>query len=102
MSQSVPRAPACLEEDADEDEEIGAHDHNEFDRKYLDERSWEALVEDEHGRLVTLGHGGVHRKRLRPAEASSRVRRGLIRCVHSLIMFCIEGPYCPSGSSWQE
>jgi hypothetical protein len=73
------RAPALLEDDDDLDDQDMVHKTDEFDRKYLDERSWETLAEDEHGRLIASGQAAVHRKRLRPAEGAVRIRRGLMR-----------------------
>jgi hypothetical protein len=76
-----------LEEDQDEDDNAEVHKTDEFDRRYLDERSWETLAEDEHGRLVAAGQSDVQRKRLRPTGTGVRIRRGLMRCVRAL--FCL-------------
>ena len=81
----MSRAAAKLNEnvdDSDEDEEQGtvAHVSVAFERTYRDERSWEVLAEDEHGRLVA-SRTTNKLKRQRTVQDTSRVRRGLIRYV---------------------
>jgi transcription initiation factor TFIIH subunit 2 len=60
-----------------------------FERTYEDERSWEALAEDEHGRLRAPDDGGAgaaaRRRRALAAAAAARVRRGLIRYVQLVL-----------------
>jgi hypothetical protein len=77
-------ARTLLEDDFDQDDQVDVHRNDAFDRRYLDERSWEALKEDEHGRLVASSHVTVQRKRARPEEGGQRLRRGLMRCASQL------------------
>lgn len=72
--------PVLEDDDDDAEEDVGGHRTDAFERRYLDERSWEALAEDEHGRLVASTTAAVQRKRVRAADTGERVRRGLIRC----------------------
>lgn len=62
----------------DDDEDINEHTTQAFERQYLDERSWENLVERD-GRLVSIQAASIHRKRSRINPHDSRVRRGMIR-----------------------
>lgn len=71
--------PVLEDDDDDAEEDVGGHRTDAFERRYLDERSWEALAEDEHGRLVASTTAAVQRKRVRAADTGERVRRGLIR-----------------------
>lgn len=68
-------------EDDDGDEDVVAHRTDAFERKYMDDRSWEVLVEDEHGRLVGAEAATLHKRRVRATDRTSRIRRGLIRSV---------------------
>lgn len=65
-----------LEED--DDDGMDEHTTQAFERQYLDERSWENLVERD-GRLVSVQAATVYRKRVRADTIDSRVRRGMIR-----------------------
>lgn len=71
------RGTAPLEEQ-DDDDEMDEHTTQAFERQYMDERSWENLVERD-GRLVSIQAATVHRKRARVDTIDSRVRRGMIR-----------------------
>eukprot|EP00892_Ulva_mutabilis_P008373 jgi/Ulvmu1/5908/UM026_0030.1 len=62
----------------DDDDDVNEHVNQAFERQYLDERSWESLVEKD-GRLVSVQAAAVHRKRNRASTLASRVRRGMIR-----------------------
>jgi hypothetical protein len=78
-------ARVCLEDaDTDGEEHVEAHRTDEFDRKYLDDRSWEVLVEDERGRLVAAQATTLHKRSVRATDTSSRIRRGLIRFASNL------------------
>jgi len=72
----------------DDDDDIEEHKTQAFERQYLDERSWENLVEKD-GRLVSTKAATVHRKRTRADALDSRIRRGMIRSIaqipHQLI-----------------
>lgn len=72
--------PRDLEDELEDDDQLDVHHTDEFDRRYMDERSWETLREDEHGRLVAAGQPTSQRKRVRAADAGVRIRRGLMRC----------------------
>jgi hypothetical protein len=76
-----PRPSRALREpDDDEDEDdLDEHKTDAFERQYLDDRSWENLVEDEQGRLVATQATVVQRRKLRSDRVTSRVRRGMIR-----------------------
>jgi hypothetical protein len=70
-------------DDDDEYDDQGTEVHvtDAFERAYRDDRSWETLAEDEHGRLIASREVGGQRKRYRQVQDVSRVRRGLIRYV---------------------
>jgi hypothetical protein len=63
----------------EEDELEGEHRLEAFERQYLDDRSWENLVEKD-GVLVARQEVGGKRKSARVEQTAGRVRRGMIRC----------------------
>ncbi|XP_038979099.1 general transcription factor IIH subunit 2-like isoform X2 [Phoenix dactylifera] len=82
------------EEEEEEEEENGVRGMEAWERAYADERSWEALQEDESGLLrpidtKTLVHAQYRRRLLlRSAAASSaapRIQKGLIRYLYVVI-----------------
>ncbi|KAG1362481.1 general transcription factor IIH subunit 2 [Cocos nucifera] len=85
-----------VEDEDDEEEENGEQGMEAWERAYADERSWEALQEDESGLLrpidtKTLVHSQYRRRlrlRLRSNAASSaapRIQKGLIRYLYVVI-----------------
>lgn len=75
-------------DEEDEEEEENDRGHDAWERTYADERSWEALQEDESGLLrpidnKTLYHA-QYRRRLRTATAA-RIQKGLIRYLYIVI-----------------
>jgi hypothetical protein len=64
----------------EEDDELeGEHRLEAFERQYLDERSWENLIEKD-GKLIARQDVGNQRKNARVEQATAgRVRRGMIR-----------------------
>ncbi|KAG1354791.1 hypothetical protein COCNU_07G009030 [Cocos nucifera] len=82
------------DDDEEEEEENGGQGMEAWERAYADERSWEALQEDESGLLhpidtKTLVHAQYRRRLLlRSAAASSaapRIQKGLIRYLYVVI-----------------
>jgi hypothetical protein len=61
-----------------DDDDLGEHRVDAFERQYLDDRSWENLIERD-GRLVSVQAAGVQRKTARIEDTAGRVRRGMIR-----------------------
>ena len=99
MTGPAPKQAIYLEDDQDEDDVAETHKNDDFDRKYLDERSWETLTEDEHGRLIAANQTAVHRKRMRPTETGVRIRRGLMRCASICFHhFCVANMLLPAGA----
>ncbi|XP_047318936.1 general transcription factor IIH subunit 2 [Impatiens glandulifera] len=79
------------EEEEEEDEDGRGKGIDAWERVYADDRSWEALQEDESGLLQpvdnkTLYHS-QYRRRLRSASAGSRIQKGLIRYVYIIVDF---------------
>nr|XP_010933222.1 general transcription factor IIH subunit 2 [Elaeis guineensis] len=81
------------EDDEEEEEENGGRGMEAWERAYADERSWEALQEDESGLLrpidtKTLVHA-QYRRRLLQSNAASftapRIQKGLIRYLYVVI-----------------
>lgn len=81
VSVAMARQQGFLNPDVDEDDEedLAGHNTAAFERQYLDDRSWELLKEDEHGRLVASSAVVNRRKRHRTVDARQRIRRGMIR-----------------------
>ncbi|XP_044507017.1 general transcription factor IIH subunit 2 isoform X2 [Mangifera indica] len=78
------------EDDEDEDEINGGLEA--WERSYADDRSWEALQEDESGLLRPIDNSAVYhaqyRRRLRArslSATSSRIQKGLIRYLYIII-----------------
>ncbi|CAL5426556.1 unnamed protein product [Camellia sinensis] len=80
------------EEDDEEDDEGNGRGLDAWERAYADDRSWEALQEDESGLLrpidnKTLYHA-QYRRRLRSLSSSStgsRIQKGLIRYLYIVV-----------------
>uniref|UniRef100_A0A1J3K6Z1 General transcription factor IIH subunit n=1 Tax=Noccaea caerulescens TaxID=107243 RepID=A0A1J3K6Z1_NOCCA len=82
-----------LNEEAEEDEEE-AEGIGDWERAYVDDRSWEALQEDESGLLRPIDNSAIYhaqyRRRLRmlsAAAAGTRIQKGLIRYLYIVIDF---------------
>lgn len=69
--------PSTVYREDEDDEMEGEHRLEAFERQYLDDRSWENLVEKD-GKLVAQEVGG-QRKIARVEQAAGRVKRGMIR-----------------------
>eukprot|EP00884_Botryococcus_braunii_P004550 jgi/Botrbrau1/14096/Bobra.182_3s0041.1 len=84
------RDPEALSDD-DFDEEAEAEqaaDMAAYQREYENDHSWEALQEDEQGRLRLLDRTEqqrAKRRRLLSAAASARIRRGMIRYLQVVV-----------------
>lgn len=79
------------EEDDEEEDEINGG-LEAWERSYADDRSWEALQEDESGLLRPIDNSAVYhaqyRRRLRArslSATSSRIQKGLIRYLYIII-----------------
>ncbi|GAA0168797.1 general transcription factor [Lithospermum erythrorhizon] len=90
------------DEEEEEDEEGNRGDRDAWERTYTDERSWEALQEDESGLLRPIDNKALHhaqyRRRLRTASAV-RIQKGLIRYLYVILDFsraATEMDYKPS------
>lgn len=83
------RLPFHEEEDADEDNEAedGGKGQEAWERAYADDRSWEALQEDDSGLLQPLDKAEQQRQhRLRiQAVVGSRIQRGIIRYLYMVV-----------------
>ncbi|GBG75993.1 hypothetical protein CBR_g21234 [Chara braunii] len=95
-SQTKPAASAQAQKygfEDDEDAEIEAeeagNDLRAWEREYENDRSWEAIVEDESGLLRPLDVTAAQReRRRRQLEApAARVRRGMIRFLYLIVDF---------------
>lgn len=76
------------EEGADTRAEELGESSRAYEREYVDDRSWEDLREDEHGRLQALDPRMAQRskrRRLLGQAAGARIRRGLIRYLQLVI-----------------
>ena len=90
------------DEEEDEEEEGGEGRVLEaWERAYADDRSWEALQEDESGLLrpidtKTLVHAQYRRRLLlrSAAAAAARIQKGLIRYLYIVIDLSRVGPLC--------
>lgn len=78
------------EDDEDEDDMNGGLEA--WERSYADDRSWEALQEDESGLLRPIDNSAIYhaqyRRRLRARSLSataSRIQKGLIRYLYIVI-----------------
>jgi transcription initiation factor TFIIH subunit 2 len=74
------------EAEEDEEEEEGNEDLEAWERAYADERSWEALQEDESGLLRPIDNNTLYhaqyRRRIRSLSSlatTARIQKGLIR-----------------------
>uniref|UniRef100_A0A2P2J5H5 General transcription factor IIH subunit n=2 Tax=Rhizophora mucronata TaxID=61149 RepID=A0A2P2J5H5_RHIMU len=67
----------------DDDDDMEEDGLEAWERTYADERSWEALQEDESGFLRPIDNKAVHhaqyRRRLQSLSATARIQKGLIR-----------------------
>lgn len=91
MGGDGERKKRRAEEEEEDDEDNDGRGMDAWERAYADERSWEALQEDEAGLLrpldsKTLVHA-QYRKRLllrssAPSSSSSRIQKGLIRYLY--------------------
>lgn len=101
MSNQKKRLNGEREDEDDEDAEgIG-----EWERAYVDDRSWEELQEDESGLLRPIDNSAVYhaqyRRRLRmlsAAAAGTRIQKGLIRYLYIVIDFSRVRFLCNFGS----
>lgn len=93
----------------DEEEEDAAEGRvlEAWERAYADDRSWEALQEDESGLLrpldtKTLVHAQYRRRLLQrsAAAAAVRIQKGLIRYLYIVIDLSRVGCFCVTRSSW--
>ncbi|XP_050213363.1 general transcription factor IIH subunit 2 [Mercurialis annua] len=90
MSKSEKRKLNGEAEDGDEDDEdIEGDGGGAWERAYTDERSWEALQEDESGLLRPIDNKAIHhaqyRRRLRTLSTSARIQKGLIRFLYIVV-----------------
>ena len=74
------------EAEEDDEEEEGNEDLEAWERAYADERSWEALQEDESGLLRPIDNNTLYhaqyRRRIRSLSSlatTARIQKGLIR-----------------------
>ncbi|CAN1307071.1 General transcription factor IIH subunit 2 [Linum perenne] len=78
-------------EEEENEEDVDDEGREAWEKQYTDERSWEALEEDESGLLHvdnTAIYHSKYRKRLRslaPASGASRIQKGLIRFLYLVI-----------------
>ncbi|KAG2320245.1 hypothetical protein Bca4012_053439 [Brassica carinata] len=91
MSNQRKRPTGEREEDDEEDDAEGI---GQWERAYVDDRSWEALQEDESGLLRPIDTSAIYhaqyRRRLRmlsAAAAGTRIQKGLIRYLYIVIDF---------------
>ena len=81
--------PSSAFREEEEDDVVEAeHRLDAFERQYLDERSWENLVEKD-GKLLARQEVGRKRKSVRVEQTVGRVRRGMIRCC-LLVVPCVQ------------
>lgn len=80
------------EEEDEEEEEENGRGLDAWERAYADDRSWEALQEDEHGMLRPIDNKALHhaqyRRRLRSLASTSvgaRIQKGLIRYLYIIV-----------------
>ncbi|KAK9828063.1 hypothetical protein WJX81_007161 [Elliptochloris bilobata] len=88
MLGTTAKQPAADEPMEDAEEEEATADLAAFQREYEDDHSWEALQEDEFGRLRPLDQKEeqrAKRRRLLSAAASARIRRGMIRYLQVVV-----------------
>lgn len=81
-------------EEEEEDVVEGEHRLDAFERQYLDERSWENLVERD-GKLVAGQEVRGKRKSARVEQTVGRVRRGMIRCRLFVVSCVLRGGQDP-------
>ncbi|KAI5072230.1 hypothetical protein GOP47_0012336 [Adiantum capillus-veneris] len=83
------RRPYAEEDDADEDNdaEDGGRGREAWERAYADDRSWEALQEDESGLLRPFDKAEQQRQHRRRIQAAvgTRIQRGIIRYLYLVI-----------------
>lgn len=75
-------------EPQEEDDDVSVNGDEEFARQYNPDNSWEALQEDEFGRLRPLDSTAeqrARRKRLLTAAQRARIRKGMIRYLQLVI-----------------
>lgn len=79
-------------DDEDEDEDLDEDGLHAWERTYTDERSWEALQEDESGLLRPIDDKAIfhaqYRRRLRSLSATAtaaRIQKGLIRFLYIVV-----------------
>lgn len=102
MSNQRKRLNGGEREDEDEEDAEGI---GEWERAYVDDRSWEALQEDESGLLRPIDNSAIYhaqyRRRLRmlsAAAAGTRIQKGLIRYLYIVIDFSRVKFLCKFGS----
>lgn len=78
------------DEEEEDEEEANGRGRDAWERTYTDERSWEALQEDESGLLRPIDNKAIqhaqYRRRLRTASAV-RIQKGLIRYLYVVLDF---------------
>eukprot|EP00850_Spirogloea_muscicola_P020398 SM000214S06792 [mRNA] locus=s214:92068:93893:- [translate_table: standard] len=79
--------PEAMDEDGDVEAEEAERDLEAWQRTYADDRSWEALQEDEAGLLKPVNIAAQQRERRRRfLEApAARIRRGMIRYLYLIV-----------------
>eukprot|EP00850_Spirogloea_muscicola_P019820 SM000200S05810 [mRNA] locus=s200:58981:61179:- [translate_table: standard] len=79
--------PEAMDEDGDVEAEEAERDLEAWQRTYADDRSWEALQEDEAGLLKPVNVAAQQRERRRRfLEApAARIRRGMIRYLYLIV-----------------
>jgi len=100
-----------LNGDVEDDDEDDGADLEAWERTYAEDRSWEALQEDESGLLrpidTTAIYHAQYRRRLRTlaaTAATARIQKGLIRYLYIVVdlskvfnyRFCL----CSSRVAW--
>ncbi|KAJ9178157.1 hypothetical protein P3X46_010066 [Hevea brasiliensis] len=90
MSTAEKRQSNGEAEEDDDDDDGDGHGLDAWERTYTDERSWEALQEDESGLLRPIDNKIIHhaqyRRRLRSlSTTAARIQKGLIRFLYIVV-----------------